>query len=50
MNTIEFIQNFPNEVSCESYSKAYHEKAGIYCKSCKITPKQFWFSGKKFFE
>ncbi|PZX61196.1 transposase-like zinc ribbon protein [Algoriphagus ratkowskyi] len=50
MNIIEFIQHFPNEESCESYLKAYREKTGIYCKTCKSSPKQYWFSGKKFFE
>ncbi len=50
MNIIEFINHFPNEESCDSFLKVYRENCGIYCKTCESKPKQYWFSGKKFFE
>lgn len=50
MNIIEFINHFPDEESCESYLKTHRENSGIYCKTCKCFSKQYWFSGKRFFE
>jgi len=43
-------QVFPDEESCEVYLKAYREKVGIRCKTCKPNTKHYWFSGGKFFE
>lgn len=50
MNIIEFITHFPDEESCEIFLKTYRETSGIYCKTCKCFSKQYWFSGRKFFE
>ncbi|MFC3414100.1 IS1595-like element ISAhi1 family transposase [Algoriphagus hitonicola] len=50
MNIIEFITYFPDEESCEIFLKTYRENSGIYCKTCKCFPKQYWYSGSKFFE
>tara|TARA_R110002020_G_C16129661_1_gene761026 strand:+ start:109 stop:1035 length:927 start_codon:yes stop_codon:yes gene_type:complete len=50
MTIIEFIRYFPNEESCEALLKEYREKTGVYCKTCKGFAKQYWFSGRKFFE
>jgi hypothetical protein len=57
MNIVNFVNHpdilaagFPDEESCEVYLKAYREKVGIRCKSCKSNTKQYWFSGGKFFE
>jgi len=50
MNILEFVNHFPNEESCENFLKTYRENCGIYCKTCKCFPKQYWFSGKKVFE
>lgn len=50
MNIIEFITHFPDEESCEIFLKTYRENSGIYCKTCKCFSKQYWFSGRKFFE
>lgn len=50
MNIIEFINHFPNEESCEIILKAYRQKAGVYCKTCKGFPKHYWYSGRKVFE
>jgi len=50
MNILEFVKHFPNEESCEDFLKTYRENTGVYCKTCKSFSKQYWFSGKKFFE
>ncbi|MCH7410530.1 IS1595 family transposase [Belliella sp. DSM 111904] len=50
MNIIDFITHFPDEESCEKFLKAYREKEGVYCKTCSSFTRQYWFSGKKFFE
>lgn len=46
----EFITHFPNEESCENYPKLNREKTGIHCKTCRKMSKEYWLSGKKFFE
>jgi hypothetical protein len=50
MNSFEFITHFSNEESCECQLKLNRERTGINCKTCRIMSKQYWFSGKKFFE
>ena len=52
MNMINFINHpdilaagLPDEESCEVYPKAYCEKVGIRCKSCKSNTNDYWFSG-----
>jgi len=50
MNILEFVNHFPNEESCEEFLKTYRENSGVYCKTCKCFSKQYWYSGKKFFE
>ena len=44
MNSINFVQYFPDEESCEVYLKGYREKMRIRCKTCKSITKHYWFS------
>lgn len=50
MKLIHFMNQFPDEESCELFIKSYREKSGIYCKKCEKVTHHYWFSGSKFFE
>jgi len=50
MKLIHFLNEFPDEESCELSIKSYREKSGIYCKKCEKVTHHWWFSGAKFFE
>jgi hypothetical protein len=48
MKLIHFLNEFPDEESCELSIKSYREKSGIYCKKCKKVTHHYWFSGQSF--
>lgn len=50
MKLIHFLNQFPDEESCELFIKSYREKSGIFCKKCEKVTHHYWFSGAKFFE
>ena len=50
MKLIHFLNQFPDEESCELFIKSYREKFGIFCKKCEKVTHHYWFSGAKFFE
>jgi hypothetical protein len=45
MTIIEFLQDFPDELSCKTHFKEQREKQGIICKKCGCT-KHYWLQGK----
>lgn len=45
MTILEFLQDFPDELSCKVHFKAQREKQGITCKKCDCT-KHYWLQGK----
>lgn len=45
MKVYEFMQNFPDEMSCKLHFKENREKAGVKCAKCGCT-KQYWLHSK----
>jgi hypothetical protein len=45
MNLLNFIEQFPDEVSCKSHMKEIRSKEGIICKKCQ-SKKQYWLKSK----
>ena len=49
MKLIDFMQEFPNEESCENKLREYREKQGVVCPKCGCT-EHYWKNDKKCFE
>ena len=49
MKLIDFMQEFPNEESCENKLREYREKQGVVCPKCGCT-EHYWKKDKKCFE
>lgn len=45
MNILEFVQEFPDEVSCRTHYRMMRENHGIVCKKCKCTT-HYWLQSK----
>lgn len=45
MKIFEFMQNFPDEVSCKQHFKDFRERAGVECAKCGCS-KQYWLQAK----
>ena len=45
MNIVEFIEEFPDELSCKTHFKKVREKNTITCKNCK-SQKHWWLASK----
>jgi len=43
MNLINFIEKFPDEVSCRQQFKLFRDREGVICKKCKCT-EHYWLS------
>lgn len=45
MNIVEFIEEFPDELSCKTHFKKVREKNRITCKNCK-SQRHWWLASK----
>jgi len=49
MNIIEFIKEYPDEVSCKAKFKQYREQVGVVCPKCG-GKSHYWKSDKESYE
>lgn len=49
MNTLYFLERFPNEIACKEHYRDYRIRQGITCKKC-VGTNHYWLKSKWQFE